>query len=38
MHTNNSPGEMACYPPPDPAGHEVTAPGPARAAPALLTT
>ena len=26
MHTNNSPGEMACYPPPSAAGNEFTAP------------
>lgn len=26
MHTNNSPGEMACYPPPSAASNEFTAP------------
>ena len=34
MHTNNSPGEMACYPPPSAAGNEFTAPA---ADPASLT-
>ena len=34
MQTNNSPGEMACYPPPSAAGNEFTAPA---ADPASLT-